>query len=337
VGSRVLEFGHISPSFAFQGQAMAADSEAHGFDIQYFGDNACTGTDVFSELAAAAGATSRIRLASGVTNLVTRNPSVVATAVAALQVQSGGRAICGVGKGDSALAMVGLRPQRHDAFAAGLERLRSHLGTALPHSPSYTDAPRLAWIDGFAYQPVPVEVVASGPRSLALAATLADRITLAVGADPDRIRWALDIVRGALAECGRSESDVRIGAFISVAIDNDHDAAVEALRNRVKSWAHMASFPGHDRSTQPLVMQSVTKRLRDGYDYAHHDQRAANPLAALIPPEFAEWFGIGGSAAHLVDRLGALSEAGLSYVNLIQLPPIEKDAVASEVIPHFRG
>ena len=40
---------------------------------------------------------------------------------------------------------------------------------------------------------VPLDVAVSGPRLIDFAARTAERVTLAVGADPDRVAWALDL------------------------------------------------------------------------------------------------------------------------------------------------
>jgi alkanesulfonate monooxygenase SsuD/methylene tetrahydromethanopterin reductase-like flavin-dependent oxidoreductase (luciferase family) len=58
-----------------------------------------------------------IRLGCCVANFVTRRPCVVASAIAAIQVASGGCALCAVGKGDSALGRIGLGSQRHADLA----------------------------------------------------------------------------------------------------------------------------------------------------------------------------------------------------------------------------
>ena len=107
-----------------------------------------------------------------------------------MQVASGGRAVCGVGKGDSSGGRVGRSPQRHDDFVHDLRALCAYLsgGSIELHGVES----RLAWLEKTDYRPVPVEVAATGPRSLAAAAAHADRISLAVGADAGRIRWALE-------------------------------------------------------------------------------------------------------------------------------------------------
>ena len=59
--------------------------------------------DVYAGLVVAALNTSRIGLGTGVTNAVTRHPTITANASAAIDEISHGRAILGLGAGDSAL------------------------------------------------------------------------------------------------------------------------------------------------------------------------------------------------------------------------------------------
>lgn len=331
-----MQFGFVTWCPPFQGAALGAESEELGFDVQYFGDNQCLTSDTFSELRAAAQATTRIKLATGVTNLVTRHPAVVASSMAGVHVASGGRAICGVGKGDSALGMIGLRPQRHAAFSERLRDLKAYLAGATLTADEWPS--RLEWLDRFpGYTPVPLEMMASGPKSIALAATVCDRISLAVGAAPERVRWALDLVDAAVDAAGRPRGDVSVGAFVNVSLGADRRQAVARLKGRTKGWAHMASFSGHDLRTQPEVMRAVTERLRDGYDYQHHNADANNPVAEMVSDEFAEWFGIGGPPGYVTERLAGLGDLGIEYLNFSALEPEEKEILASAVFPELRS
>ena len=187
---------------------QAERAEAAGFDGIAMVDSQNLAGDPYVALAVAARATSTLRLGTGVTNPVTRHPAVTAAAIASVQGESGGRAVLGIGRGDSALAHLGQAP------ASG-RRLR-----ALPHRPAglprgravdfedptigalgLAGAPadsRMEWI-GMAGPKVPVDVAATGPKVLAVAARLADRVTFAVGADPERVAWARDTVVAARA------------------------------------------------------------------------------------------------------------------------------------------
>ncbi len=71
------------------------------------------------------------------------------------------------------------------------------------HTPDYSGSSRIFWIA--TVQPkVPVDVAATGPRVIAAAARHADRVSLNVGADMERIRWGMDVARAARAEAGLS-------------------------------------------------------------------------------------------------------------------------------------
>ena len=211
-----VEFGTTGFCPAFHGAEVAARSEALGFDVQLFGENHAMAPDVFSEMRAAATATSRIQLLSGPVNFVTRDPGVIASSIAAVQIASGSRAICGIARGDSAVALAGRRPQKQVELERDLGLLSTYLSREQVEFPERSSA--LQWIGDLPYQRVPVEVVCSGPRAIALAARCADRIGLSVGAHPDRIRWALEIIQAALEECGRTRASVHVGASRSAQI-----------------------------------------------------------------------------------------------------------------------
>ena len=126
-GGVSVEFGTTGFCPAFQGAEVARESEALGFDVQLFGENHNMAADLFGEMRAAADATSRIRLHCGPVNFVTRDPGVVASAIAPIQIASGGRAICGIARGDSAVALAGRLPQRHADLSRDLDILRAYL------------------------------------------------------------------------------------------------------------------------------------------------------------------------------------------------------------------
>ena len=331
----VVEFGHVSFCPPFRGAELAAEDEALGFDIRYFGDNTSVASDPFAELRTAAQATTHIKLATGSTNTVTKHPAVVATAIAAVQVASGGRAICGVGKGDSSMGAIGRGPQRHAEFVEKTTALRTYLrGESVRVGGSNS---RLEWLDAFPeFEPVPLEIVCSGPKSIAAAAALADRITFSVGAADERVRWALGVLDEGLEAAGRTRADVQIGAYVPICVDPDRANAAERLRVRVTGAAHMSSFPGNDLSVQPEILRKVTTQLRTAYDYRHHNNDPDNPLGGLVDAEFADWFALGGPPQYLAERLAHLVELGLSHFMFAALPLDERERLATDVFPAVR-
>ncbi|MCB0994691.1 MAG: LLM class flavin-dependent oxidoreductase [Acidimicrobiales bacterium] len=321
---------------AFAGGEIARRSEELGFDIQLFGENHNMCADVFGELRLAAAATTRLRLECGPVNFVTRDPGVIASAIAAVQLLSDGRAICGIARGDSAVALAGRAPQRHAGLERDLGVLRTYLGRGVVDHGERESS--LQWIGQREYTPPPIQLVCSGPRAIRLAATTADRIGLSVGANPERVGWAMAIIDDALAAAGRTRADVRVGLFLPMAITSDRAGAADALRPRVAGWAHMSSFPGNDLAQQPEVMRRVTEALRTGYDYRYHKAGvpADNPNTRIVDGEFADWFGVGGPPAYLIERLGQLVEAGIDYFVSV-LEGTEQERFAAEVMPTVRN
>src|SRR5499426_3689864 len=185
----------------------AAAAEAAGYDGLALVDSQNLAGDCYVGLALAARETTRLRLATGVTNPVTRHPAATAAAIAAIHAESGGRAVLGIGRGDSALAHLGYAPAPVAVFERTLERIQGYLrGEEVPFEADanlatlrLADAPkasRLTWLRPDLPK-VPVDVAATGPRMIAIGATLAERVTFAVGADPVRLRWAIDVAHEA--------------------------------------------------------------------------------------------------------------------------------------------
>src|SRR5690606_17242734 len=105
---------------AFRSELRLA--ERHGFDLVTVGDTQSLFREVYVSLAVAAMATEHCLIGPMVTNPVTRHPAVSASAVAALDELSNGRAIFGIGTGASALWALGEKP-------AGVSELRTYLET----------------------------------------------------------------------------------------------------------------------------------------------------------------------------------------------------------------
>jgi alkanesulfonate monooxygenase SsuD/methylene tetrahydromethanopterin reductase-like flavin-dependent oxidoreductase (luciferase family) len=333
--SPALEFGTTNFCPVFHGAEVASANEALGYDMQLFGENHNMAADIFGELRDAARATTRIKLLAGPVNFVTRDPGVVASAIAPLQILSAGRAVCGIARGDSAVALAGRKPQRHDDMARDLDLIRSYLHR---ETVNFGDREsRLEWIGSLAYTPVPIEMVCSGPRAIALAATKADRIGLSVGGNPERVRWALAIIDAALDAAGRTRDDVRIGAYLPIAVTDTRAEGRTQIRYRVPGWAHMSSFHGNDLSSQPEIMRNVTARLREGYDYRYHraDVPLDNPNTRQIDEEFGDWFGIGGPPTYVAERLHELVELGVTAF-VSALGGEEHSRFAADVIPVVR-
>src|SRR5215213_1411962 len=213
---------------------QAERAETAGWDGITFTDSQNLIGDPFVAVALGAQATERLRFATGVANAFTRHPAALATVAATVQEESGGRFVLGIGRGDTALFHLGRKPMKVDAFAAAVTDLQTYLGGGTIDVNGHPS--RIQWLDRARQAKVPLDVAVSGPRMTELAAGLAERVTLAVGADPERVAWALDL--------GRDPASISFGAYVNVGCLADRDAARALIRGGVAAFAHFSSMPG---------------------------------------------------------------------------------------------
>src|SRR6266404_3386821 len=232
---------------------VARETEAAGWDGMLVVDSQNLSGDPYVSLALAASATTRIGLGTGVTNSVTRHAAATATAITSVNRVSNGRAVLGIGRGDSALAHLGRAPARLAQFERYLRQLQTYLrGEAVSFdeidiprevAPPMSalelhDAPpasRIAWIAGGAK--VPVEVAASGPKVIAMAALHGDRVMFTLGADVERLAWGIDLARKTRKEAGLDPDGIAFGAYINMGCHTDMEAARGLVRGGLTTFA----------------------------------------------------------------------------------------------------
>jgi len=304
---------------AFTSARQAQRAEELGFDGITFVDSQNRASDCYVALTVAAHATTRLKLGTGVTNSYTRHPAVTASAIAAIQAESGGRAYLGIGRGDSALAHLGLAPHAVPKFEHYLEQLQGYLrgddvefGETDVHVLGLADTPdtsRLEWLNP-SYAKVPVDVAATGPRVIAAAARHAEQVSLAVGGDPDRIKWGMDVAREARAEAGL-DPEIAFAAYIPTVVHDDPEVALSIGSAGLSLFARFSNMYGEIVGPVTDYQRDVLTRIHDSYDM-HGHAREGSPQSGHVTQEFAGSFGIFGPADYCVQRLGELIELGVT-------------------------
>jgi len=171
----------------------AAHAEAAGFDSIWVPDSQLLWRDTFVALALAAASTSRIALATGVTNLVTRHVTVVASAARTVQELAPGRFTLALGAGRSAADMAGVAHTPTRELGESLRALR-----ALLAGQPWPFAGRPQRLTGAAGA-CPVYLGAGGPRNVRLACAEADGIILAGTLSAADVTRTVALVRALVA------------------------------------------------------------------------------------------------------------------------------------------
>ncbi|MGO8863084.1 MAG: LLM class flavin-dependent oxidoreductase [Acidimicrobiales bacterium] len=310
--TRRIELWMATANTGGQAVSLAREAEAQGFDGVSFGDTQCQNPDAFIGLTIAAAATTRLQLAIGVTNPVTRHPAVLACAIATVQHESGGRAILGIGRGDSAVTKIGLPAATATELEHYIARLQSYLSGAIVEE----DGPsaQLAWIDALSVPKVPVDVAATGPAVIGVGARLAERVTFNVGADPDRVRGSLEVARRARREAGLAPDGVSFGAYVNVAPHPDRDTALELIKPVAAVYARFSrGLPADQVDPED---RSVIRAVDEHYDMSRHGRGGASHLAYLTD-NFLERFGVAGTPEYCIDRLAGLAALGLDRLAIV--------------------
>jgi 5,10-methylenetetrahydromethanopterin reductase len=322
-------------SFPRRVAEMAREAEAWGFTGLLLADSQNLNADIWVELALAGAATSRLKVGPGVTNVLTRHLAVTASAAATLQAETDGRAVLGLGRGDSAVTQIGRRPVPASELEHALVALQGYLrGEEVTLEGT---ASSIHWLAECGLPKVPVEVAATGPRTIAAAARHAEGVDLAVGAEPERLRWAIGVARDA------APGDLSLGAFINVAVHPDWDAARELVRGSVAIFARFATEGAPPDGLSEVTRRGI-ERLSSGYDEQRHG-RATAPHAQTLDAQFIERFAIAGPSGHVRDRLAEIAALGIDRLIVV---PASLDAApasledsnrrfAEEVLPALVG
>ena len=288
--------------------AQAERAEQQGWHGIAFTDSQNLVGDPFVAVALAAQATDTLRFATGVTNAFTRHPAALANVAATVHETSGGRFVLGIGRGDTALFHLGRKPMPVARFAALVGDVQTYLANGTVDCDGHPS--RLRWLDRAQQAKVPLDVAASGPRVIRFAARTAERVTLAVGADPERIAWALDLARKAAAEAGRDPAAISFGAYVTVGCHPDLDVAADLVGGSVAAFAHFSSMPGSTGAGLADRDKAVVAEVGRRYDSNQHLSNRS-PQTAVLDADFVGRFAIVGPPDVCAQRFAELHALGL--------------------------
>ncbi|MET0820816.1 MAG: LLM class flavin-dependent oxidoreductase [Aeromicrobium sp.] len=292
--------------------AAARAAEQAGFDALRIGDMQSTSRELYTTLTMIAASTSVMKFGSGVTNPVTRHPSVAASAFASLHELSGGRVVMGIGPGDSAVHNSGISPAKLADLEEYVTTVRSLHTTGRATYRGKTVA--LDWWTGEA---VPIVMSAHGPRSLRLAGRVADGVVVGLGMGAAARELAAEQIARGAQDAGRDPSQIAVWhlSYLNIA-DSVEKAAAQVGSVLAVGGNLLARSAG--RVVIPDALRPAFDELAQRYDYIRHaDSAATSPNAALIEElglidYLAEQFGVFGTPRQIRTRLQDLAGVGVS-------------------------
>lgn len=285
---------------------LAKKAEAAGFSHVWTFDSHVLWQEPFVVYSRILAETSRVVVGPMVTNPGTRDWTVIASQFATLNEMYGNRTVCGIGRGDSALRVLGLQPTT-------LAQLRESIGVirGLANGETVTlrgRELRFAWAPESRLE---MWVAAYGPKALALTGEVGDGYILQL-ADPDIAEWMIKAVRGAAERAGRDPAAIKFCVAAPAYVGDDLAHQRDQTRwfggmvgNHV---ADIVARYGADGAV-PQVLTDYIKE-RQGYDYAEHG-RAGNTHTTFVPDDVVDRFCLLGPVDNHLKRLAELRELGV--------------------------
>ncbi|MFG1604062.1 TIGR03842 family LLM class F420-dependent oxidoreductase [Actinoplanes sp. NPDC049265] len=311
----------------------AKQAEALGFSHVWTFDSHVLWQEPFVIYSAILAATQRVVVGPMVTNPGTRDWTVIAAQFATLNEMYGNRTICGIGRGDSALRVIGKPPN-------SLAQLRESIGVIrdLANGRAVSLRGRELRLDWAAASRLEVWVAAYGPKALALTGEAGDGYILQL-ADPDIAEWMIKAVRRAAADSGRDPAAIKFCVAAPAYVGDDLAHQREQTRwfggmvgNHV---ADIVARYGGDGAVPKALTDYI--KAREGYDYSEHG-RAGNTHTTFVPDEVVDRFCVLGPVAGHVKRLTELRDLGVDqFAVYLQHDAKEEtlSAYGSDVIPAF--
>ena len=288
---------------------LAKVSEECGYSHVWVGDSHLIWREAYVNMAAMALSTTKVKLGTGVTNPLTRHPSVVGSAYATLEEYAPGRMIVGIGLGDSSVETMGMKPAKLSYFEKTMQQMRD----LLDGKEVQLDTGKIHVLHPCKNR-VPIYIAASGPRMLELCGRIADGIIILVGVADEYIAHAKEKIAAGAKAVGRKLEDINLVLWVPCAVSESAPA-----KDAVK--AHVARVVAHPL---PYVLdpdeQKVLEEIRKTYDYYHHmDQQADH--AEVIPDWLVDKFAIAGTVAECRAQIERIKRTGIQQIAIIPYSP----------------
>ncbi len=320
---------------------LATRAEALGYDDLWLADERFF-RDVYACLATCALATSRIRLATGVTDPYSRHPALTAMAIATLDEIAGGRAVLGLGAGVSGFRELGVDASRSAvAIREAVELIRRLLAGETVTVKGEVVAFHEGRLDFAPLRPaVPIYVASQRAAGCRVAGRVADGAIMQGCVAEPLLRFFRESVAEGARRAGRDPGAVELVARVNVCIADDRRAARDVMRPAI---VRSLSAQRPDFFTFTTAGLALPTGLRDrvlALPYTH-DPAPLKAVAPEVPDEFVDAVTLAGPPADVADGVVRLARAGITQLMVFPLAVdgrIETtiDRLAQEVMPRVR-
>ena len=305
--------------------AIVREAESLGYASVWASE--AYGSDAATVLGWIAAQTERIRIGSAIFQIPARSPAMTAMTAATLDQLSGGRMLLGIGSSGPQVAE-GWHGQR---FARQIQRTREYVTVVrtalerrrlefhgetidlpLPDGPGIPLKLTIAPVQ----DRIPIYLAAMGPNNTRLAGEVADG-WIPMVFSPEHLGESRALLEEGAAAAGRSLDGFDVAPGVWLAVDDDAEAARDAVR------PHVALYVGgmgsrkrnfYNEMARRYGFEDAAARVQDLYLDGRRDD-----AAAAVPAELIDLIALCGTPDRIRERLDVYREAGVGTLGLMPL------------------
>ncbi len=356
-----MDFG-----FVFMGSVKAATqvqhAEARGYSHAWLYDSQMLASEVYASLALCAATTSKIKLGPGVTNPKSRIAPLTACGMASINELAPGRAILGIGTGNTTRRTLGMP-------AARLDELRDHIrvcqGLFKGELTDYSEGDRHRKIKFLnpdvgminIKDHIPVYIAASGPKVAQMAGEIADGVILFGAVDPAIVKWMVDNVKAGAVKAGRDPDKIYVLSMTAFyltknARDIGSHEVREAVGPMVASSSNIFALSTHtnpevlpaDFRQELMAFTNVYKEPEAPIEtrhiklYSGYLQKLRPEHAALMTEKIMRATTLVGTKEQVIESIRQMHAAGVHQVAVQPILDTSAtiDQFANEIMPAFQ-
>ena len=312
-------------------------AEELGYSHAWLADSQMLWSDCYATLALAATRTSRIHLGTGVAVTGTRPAPVHAAGIATINALAPGRTFLGVGTGNTAMRVMGKKPQRIREFDEYLATLRPLLRGEEAMNDDGQPIVHIMPDKGFVNfeDPIPLYVSGFGPRSLGLAGKHGDGAVLGA-ASASALGGSWHMIEAGAREAGRAfDRDAYYTTALTAIVILEEGEAIDS--DRVKSQCgamamagvHFAYDQFRNFGHQPpnsmagiwddytALLATFPAERRHQRIHGGHNCWVLPEEERFLTPEVLGAVCMIGTRDQLLERLHALADAGLDQMMIL--------------------
>jgi 5,10-methylenetetrahydromethanopterin reductase len=331
-----MDFG-----FVFFGDVNAAPdvvlAEKRGFTHAWLYDSQMLASDVYAALALCAAKTKKIMLGPGVTNPASRIAPLTACSIASINAIAPGRAILGIGTGNTARRTLGMPAARLDVLRDHVRVCRDLLAgkTTL-----YQESERRRMVKFLnpnsgainIRKKIPIYVSASGPKTLELAGEIADGVILFGAVSPSLVEFNMSHIRKGAERAGRDPKKIYVLGMTAFHLTKDGEKLEtpkvrKAVGAFVTSSSNIYAFSCPNPNDLPVDLRSdivafktayrtpeesiETRHLKLYSDYLRGFKKEHEPL---VTEKMIRATTLTGTRDEIIEAINNMKKAGIKQV-----------------------